>query len=103
MNTITDRMHDTPGPTRSNIPSKFNPPAAGWNPRVLLGLMALAVTALAGPLPMRAALVETSLDRVADPNGPAQTRLARPGAGALDWLAGLGLDGGRGPLAGSIQ
>jgi hypothetical protein len=103
MNTITDRMHDTPGPTRSNVPPKFNPPAACWNPRVLLALMALAVTALAGPMPMRAALVETSLDSVADPNGPAQTRLARPGAGALDWLAGLGLDGARGPLAGSTQ
>ncbi|MBV8176508.1 MAG: hypothetical protein JO151_18360 [Verrucomicrobia bacterium] len=95
MNTITDRMHNAPAP------ANVNPPAAYWNPRVVLTLMALAVTALAGPMPVRAALVEASLNRVADPNGPAETRLARTGAGALDWLAGLGFDGARGPLAGS--
>jgi hypothetical protein len=83
---------------------KSNPPAAsGRSPGAILALMVLAVTSLAGPMPVRAASVEPRLSRVADPNGPAETRLARPGVRALDWLAGLGLDEARGPLAGSTQ
>ena len=41
---------------------------------MILALMALAVTSLAGPMPVRAAQVEPRLSRVADPNGPAETR-----------------------------
>jgi hypothetical protein len=104
MNTIYDRIHYAPVPLGLMSPLKSNPTAAsGRSPRVILALMALAVTALASPMPVRAALVEASLSRVADPSGPAKTSLDRPGAGALDWLAGLGLDGARGPLAGSTQ
>jgi hypothetical protein len=84
-------------------PLKSHPPAACWNPRVIFALMALAVTALAGPLPVHAALIEASLNRVKSLNGPCETRLARPSTGALDWLAALGLDDAGGRVVGSTQ
>ena len=61
--------------------------------------MAPAVTALAGRSPVRAILVDASLN---DVEAPWRDESGAPATGAVQWLAYLGLDGARG-LASSTQ